>query len=199
MLKIRSVELRATAGSARDYPRERLPGITLVGRSNVGKSSLINCLIGRKNLARTSSAPGKTRTVNFYCVNRSFYLIDLPGYGYAKGPKSERAVLARRIEELLQSDWDLRAVLQLIDCRHPPTALDRNVAEYLRSGDLPILWIAVKSDKLSTSRLQRQLGIIRSGLELSGELPLIPFSSVKGVGKREVWRWLIPHLGRAAR
>jgi len=193
-MKINTISLAATAAQRSDYPKLLRPSFAVIGRSNVGKSSLINALTGRQNLARTSSTPGKTRTVNFFLINELCYLIDLPGYGYAAGPAAERKVLSKRVGELLESDWDLRVILHLIDVRHEPTELDTKVAHFLRQGPFPIVWVAVKSDKLSRSQLLSHVQTIRTALKLPADQPLLPFSSKDGTGKDALWRLILAAL-----
>lgn len=169
------------------YPDAGLPEIALVGRSNVGKSSLINALLNRRNLARTSSSPGKTRTANFYLVNEQFYLVDMPGYGYAKIAQAERKRFQKMINEYLFTRSQLQLVMQIIDFRHPPTALDQEMYAFLRSISTPKLLVANKTDKVAKSQWHSHAQDILSGLPGLEPSQLIIFSSETKLGVDEVW------------
>lgn len=187
-MKINKAELKAAAYNLKDFPPWDLPEVSFIGRSNVGKSSLLNSLIGRKNLARISSTPGKTRGLYFYLLNDSFYFVDLPGYGYAKVSKKERERWAPIIEDYLAKRSSLRGCLHLIDCRHEPTADDQLMSQWLRAHTIPTITVATKSDKLSRSALLQQLKVIRSGLGLFEDDRLLPFSAQTAAGRDQLWQ-----------
>lgn len=149
MLRITSAEFVISAARAEQFPTPRIPELAFVGRSNVGKSSLLNALVGRRDLAKTSSTPGKTRQLNFFRINDKFHLVDLPGYGYAKVAQTEREAWARLIERYLREREQLRLVVSLVDIRHDPTALDRSMIEWLGSIPVPFLVVLTKLDKVS--------------------------------------------------
>jgi GTP-binding protein len=189
-MQVNQAELVSMAVSPKQYPHDDLPEIALVGRSNVGKSSLINKLINRKNLARTSSKPGKTQTINFYKINGQFYFVDLPGYGYAKVSKKDRLRWGQFIEAYLSSRPQLKLVCHVVDIRHPPTENDLLMADWLDYQGLDRLVIATKADKLSKSRVKTQLKVLKDALQLSADEELLPFSSVSGTGREEIWSYL---------
>lgn len=174
-----------TAVSKAQYPKENIPEIALVGRSNVGKSSLINCLMNRKKLARTSSTPGKTSTINFYNIENKFRIVDLPGYGYAKVSKSEKEIWAKMIDNYLSERENLKAVIQLIDARHKPTADDKVMADWVRRCGYYSYIVATKLDKLKKSEIDKNLTCIYQELRLDEESVLIPFSSESKIGRNE--------------
>lgn len=185
-------EYVTSAVSRKTCPEEILPEIVFVGRSNVGKSSLINSLTNRKNLARTSGTPGKTQTINFFRValkiddvRREFYLVDLPGYGYAKTSKVNRKLWAKFIDEYLTSRRDIRFVCQLIDMRHAPLESDLQSFAGLVQKNLPVLVVATKSDKLGKTDRQKHLEEIRRALEIDAE-SILPYSSAKHEGRSEL-------------
>lgn len=182
-MKIVSAEVRATVLKPADFPTDGRPELALVGRSNVGKSSLINALVGRRNLARTSSTPGKTRTINFYLINQAFYLVDLPGYGFARVSQAERELWRHRIQDYLEKRSQLVGVIQLIDFRHPPEESDRTMAEWLASRGLPWVVVATKVDKVGRSRWNQHLSAIKAGLQLPPDTQPILFSAATGYGK----------------
>jgi len=186
-MKITQAEFIISAARQDQLPTDALPEIALAGRSNVGKSSLINKMINRKNLARTSSVPGKTQTMNYYRINDMLYFVDLPGYGFAKVSKSQRAAWGKMIETYLLSREHLRLVLHIIDLRHPPTADDRAMFEWLSHFGIPVAVVATKADKLSKNHIQRHMKTIREQLALSSDTPFIPFSSETVQGKDELW------------
>ncbi len=180
------IKLLKTAVKPDQYPDETLPEIALVGRSNVGKSSLINCLANRKNIARTSSTPGKTATINFYEISGQYRIVDLPGYGYAKVSKQEKEKWGEMIEGYLSSRSNLVQVVQLVDARHKPTADDKMMFEWIRSYNYEPLVVATKLDKLKKSQIEGNLTAIYEELELSEDSVLIPFSSETRQGRDEV-------------
>ncbi len=193
-MKVTKAELKAAAYSIKEFPHWELPEVSFIGRSNVGKSSLLNSLINRKNLARISSTPGKTRGLYFYMLNDKYCFVDLPGYGYAKVSKKERERWAPIIEDYLASRSNLRGCLHLIDCRHEPTEDDCLMSEWLRAHTIPTITVATKSDKLSRSALLRQLTVIRKALGLFDEDILLPFSSRTGAGRDDLWKAIVALL-----
>ncbi|QFT90092.1 putative GTP-binding protein EngB [Bacillus sp. THAF10] len=186
-MKVTQADIVISAVKPEQYPSELLPEFALAGRSNVGKSSFINKMINRKNLARTSSKPGKTQTLNFYLINEMMHFVDVPGYGFAKVPKSERDAWGRMMETYLTSRNQLRAVLQIVDLRHPPSKDDVTMYHYLKHYDLPVIVIATKADKIPKGKWQKHLKVVRETLEMEKEDEVILFSSETGQGKDEVW------------
>lgn len=174
-----------SATQPREYPNRPLPRIAFVGRSNVGKSSLINSLVGRKKLARTSSSPGRTRLINFFLVDSKWLFVDLPGYGYAKVSRSERERWGPMVEEYLRGDQDLKLLILLVDARHKPSNLDQVMREWLEQYGIPHLIVATKADKLSANQLQKSLKRIRE--TFNADL-VLPYSAHTGAGKKELWR-----------
>ena len=184
---IKQVILETVCGITSVLPKNQKPEIAFAGKSNVGKSSLINSLVNRKALARTSSQPGKTQTINFYNVNNALYLVDLPGYGYAKVPQSEKEKWGKLIERYLHGSDQLRAVFLLIDIRHEPGANDKIMYDWIcHNGYEPII-IATKLDKIKRSQIQKQVKLIREGLKVRPGTQIIPFSSETKQGVTEVW------------
>lgn len=193
-MKISSAKYVLSAVKPSQWPEGDLPEIALAGRSNVGKSSLINTLLNRKNLARTSQKPGKTQTLNYYLINDAFYFVDVPGYGYAQVSKSERAAWARMLETYFTENRNLRGVVQLVDFRHPPSKDDIQMYEYLKYFQIPTIVAATKSDKISKGRHQKHKKIIREGLQMVADDPLVVFSSFNGTGKEELWQEIEKYL-----
>ncbi len=189
-MKLHSAEFVTSVGHPSQIPAQTLPEIAFAGRSNVGKSSLINRLINRKNLAKTSNTPGKTRTLNYYRVNSAFYLVDLPGYGYARRSPGERQQWADLVNSYLKKRKLLRGTVQLLDARHDPTAQDLDMLRWLLHVQKPFLVVATKTDKLSSSRLESRLGRTREILLSLGEIQPLPFSARSGRGCEAVWRWI---------
>lgn len=184
---IKNVSLDIVCGITSKLPETKRPEIAFAGKSNVGKSSLINALMNRKALARTSSQPGKTQTINFYNINEAMYLVDLPGYGYAKVSPSEKAKWGKMIEKYLHTSKDLKAVFLLVDIRHEPSANDKQMYDWiLHNGYEPII-IATKLDKLKRSQVQKSIKVVREGLKLPKEGILIPFSAETKQGREEIW------------
>lgn len=184
---IKQVNLETVCGITSVLPKNQKPEVAFAGKSNVGKSSLINSLVNRKALARTSSQPGKTQTINFYNVNETMYLVDLPGYGYAKVPQSEKEKWGKLIERYLHGSQQLRTVFLLIDIRHEPGANDKIMYEWIcHNGYEPII-IATKLDKIKRSQIQKQVKLIREGLKVRPGTQIIPFSSETKQGVAEVW------------
>lgn len=190
-MKIKSAEMVISAVSPKQYPEAALPEIALVGRSNVGKSSTINSLLRRKNLARVSSSPGKTRTINFYLINQEFHLVDLPGYGYAKVSKTERASWGKIIETYLSSRSNLREVVLLVDIRHAPTEDDRLMYRWIKHYGYGTIVVATKADKISRNQYPKHFKVIREALEMAPEDRILPVSSLKKTGIKELWEGFI--------
>lgn len=199
---IKQAELDIVCGVTSRLPDTGMPEVAFAGKSNVGKSSLINGLMNRKSLARTSGQPGKTQTINFYKVNREMYLVDLPGYGYARVSQSEKEKWGKMIERYLHTSRNLKAVFLLIDIRHAPSANDCQMYEWiLHNGFRPII-IATKLDKLKRSQVQKNLKILREGLRLEKDVTVIPFSAETKQGREEIWelidRFADPDSGEEA-
>ncbi|HIV79695.1 MAG TPA: ribosome biogenesis GTP-binding protein YihA/YsxC [Candidatus Avanaerovorax faecigallinarum] len=181
-MRIVKSELQAVAVKPAQYPADDMPEIAFAGRSNVGKSSLLNLLTGRKSLARVSASPGKTRTINFYLINDTFRIVDLPGYGYAKAAKSVTENWGRMMESYLSGREGLLKVVQLVDIRHEPTAQDVQMYEYLRHYGLDGIVVATKADKISGSQRSKCISAIRKKLSLTVEDTVIPVSALKKTG-----------------
>lgn len=189
-MKITSAEFIVSAVNTQQYPDDRLPEIALAGRSNVGKSSFINRMIQRKGLAKTSSKPGKTRTINFYKINESFYFADVPGYGYAQVSKKERDEWGPMMEEYFQLRESLRAVVLVVDIRHTPTNDDVLMYDFLKHFDLPAIVVATKVDKIKRGKRPKHIKQIVHKLRVEREDAVIPFSAETGEGKEKVWSTL---------
>ena len=184
---IKNVSLDIVCGITSKLPDTGRPEVAFAGKSNVGKSSLINSLVNRKALARTSAQPGKTQTINFYNINESIYLADLPGYGYAKVPQSEKEKWGKMIERYLHTSKVLKAVFLLVDIRHDPSANDKMMYDWVvHNGYNPII-IATKMDKLKRSQIQKNLKAIKIGLNLRPGSIMIPFSAETKQGRDEIW------------
>lgn len=183
-MKITSAEFIKSAYTREHWIDDGTPEIAFLGRSNVGKSSLINSLLGRKGLARTSNTPGRTQCINYFRINDQFYFVDLPGYGYAKVSKMMRADWGVMAEEYLSSSPELRLCVQLIDSRHPPTKLDMQLYEWLEHNQKPFIIVATKSDKMSSNELTKALKVSRSAMPLA---KILPHSSTTGRGRDEIW------------
>ncbi len=184
---IKTVNLETVCGVTSVLPVNDKPEIAFAGKSNVGKSSLINGLMNRKSLARTSAQPGKTQTINFYNINDSMYLVDLPGYGYAKVPQQEKEKWGKMIEKYLHRSKQLRAVFLLIDIRHAPSANDKQMYDWISyQGYAPII-IATKLDKIKRSQVSKQVKLIREGLHVKPGTQILPFSALTKQGREEIW------------
>lgn len=184
---IRSLNLETVCGITSKLPDNQLPEIAFAGKSNVGKSSLINALMNRKSYARTSATPGKTQTINFYNINEEMYLVDLPGYGYAKVLEQEKIKWGQLIERYLHGSKQLKAVFLLIDIRHAPSANDKMMYHWIvEMGFHPII-IATKLDKIKRSQIQKQIKIVKQGLDLVPGTMVIPFSAETKQGRDEIW------------
>ena len=186
-MKVTSATFLFSTTQPAHYPVDGRAEFAFVGRSNVGKSTLMNTLLKRNGLAKTSSTPGKTQTINFFDINESFYFVDLPGYGYAKVPINIKRKWGRTMNAYLRDREPLRLVVQLIDARHKPTELDLEMLELLDAVEVPTLLVATKTDKLKKSQRKKHLDRIRDTLELDEEALLVPFSAVSGEGRRELW------------
>lgn len=186
-MKVNNVSLDAVAVKPAQYPTTNMPEIAFAGKSNVGKSSLINSMVYRKAIARTSQNPGKTRTINFYNVENQLYFVDLPGYGYAKAPKTEIAKWGKMIENYLLKRETLKAIILLIDIRHEPGENDRMMYDWLKHYNYDIIIVATKADKLKRSQLQKHISMLRKAFNLAKDDILIPFSSETKDGRDELW------------
>nr|WP_294469461.1 ribosome biogenesis GTP-binding protein YihA/YsxC [uncultured Sellimonas sp.] len=191
---IKEVTLETVCGITSKLPVNSKPEIAFAGKSNVGKSSLINALMNRKSLARISATPGKTQTINFYNINQEMYLVDLPGYGYAKVSEKEKEAWGRMIERYLHQSDMLKAVFLLIDIRHAPSKNDKMMYDWiLHQGYEPVI-IATKLDKIKKSQVAKQLKILREGLGMAGGTTVIPFSSKTKQGREEIWDFVESRL-----
>lgn len=186
-MKILKAELEKIAVEKTQYPSGDLPEIVLAGRSNVGKSNFINSMVNRNNLAKTSSKPGKTRTINFYKINDKFRLVDLPGYGYAKVSKKEKEKWGQIIEEYLNSRKNIKDIILLVDIRHEPTELDVVMYNWIKSFNYRGLVVATKADKISKGKFQKHIKIIRDKLGIENPELIIPYSSITKINKDKVW------------
>jgi GTP-binding protein len=186
-MNVTKAEIAVSAVKPEQYPDSALPEFALAGRSNVGKSSFINKMINRKNLARTSSKPGKTQTLNFYLINESLYFVDVPGYGFARVSKKEREAWGKMMETYFTTREQLRAVVLIVDLRHPPTKDDVMMYEFLKHYQIPTIIIATKADKVPRGRWQKHLKVVRETLNIMDDDELILFSAETGQGKEEAW------------
>jgi GTP-binding protein len=193
MFKVTSSQYITSVVSLDSLPKARFPEIAFAGRSNVGKSSLINTLLGRRRLAQTSSTPGKTRMLNFYLVNENVFFVDLPGYGYAKVAKDLRNRWSNLVEPYIRDREPLRGMIHLIDCRHEPTQNDSQLSEWLDSYQIPSLVALTKADKLSRSKAMLALNMAAKTLQRE-EDQCVLFSAKTGQGKAEIWKWIVGKL-----
>lgn len=190
-MKIKTSSYALSAVREEQYPKDDLPEIALAGRSNVGKSSLINTLLGRKNLARISSQPGKTQTLNFYLVNEDFYLVDVPGYGYARVSQKQRQAFGEMIQDYLETRANLKGLIILVDSRHEPTKDDIAMYDYAQYLNLPILVICTKFDKIKKSQTNKVMANLKSKLDLSyPNVSVLTFSSVSKLHVEELGNWI---------
>ncbi|AHN22749.1 MULTISPECIES: ribosome biogenesis GTP-binding protein YihA/YsxC [Lysinibacillus] len=187
-MKVHNVEMVISAVRPDQYPEDGLPEFALAGRSNVGKSSFINRMIGRKALARISSKPGKTQTLNFYKIEEQLFFVDVPGYGYAKVSKTEREAWGKMIERYITGREELKAVVQIVDLRHPPTADDCMMYDFLKHYSIPCIVIATKADKIPKGKWDKHKKVVKETLDMDKNDPLIVFSSEKGIGFEEAWQ-----------
>lgn len=181
-MKIKKAEFVISAVTKEQYPKDNLPCIAMVGKSNVGKSSIINALANNSKLARTSSQPGKTRLLNFYKINDSFYIVDLPGYGFARVSQREQEKWGQMIDSFLTSDMDIVSIIHVVDIRHKPTADDIQMAEWINYHQIPVIILANKADKLGKTKWKTQVDQIRECLKLSPDIAILPFSAQKRLG-----------------
>lgn len=192
-MNFQQAEFVLSAASPADFPKNRLPEIAFAGKSNVGKSSVINRLLDRKNFARVGNAPGKTSQVNYFLIDKKVYFVDLPGYGYARVSHAEKARWARLMEDYF-ADGQITVGLLIVDARHKPTADDQTMAQWFHETGCPFIVVANKLDKLKKSEIEGNLQRIRETLELAEDEKLIPFSAEKGTGKQELLTALFDNL-----
>lgn len=194
---IRTVNLETVCGVTSRLPENDKPELAFAGKSNVGKSSLINALMNRKAYARTSSQPGKTQTINFYNINEALYYVDLPGYGYAKISQKEKEKWGRMVENYLKKSAKLRGVFLLVDIRHEPSANDRQMYEWVvGNGYRPVI-IDTKLDKIKRSQVAKQVKLVRTGLGIGPKVTVIPFSAETKQGREEIWALIEELAGEA--
>lgn len=186
-MKVTKAEIVISAVKPEQYPNDPWPHFALAGRSNVGKSSFINKMLNRKNLARTSSKPGKTQTLNFYNINDIFYFVDVPGYGFAKVSKKDREAWGKMIETYLTTSENLRAVIQIVDIRHKPTEDDKLMYNFCKHYEMPVIIIATKADKIPKGKWDKHLKVVKETLNIDPNDPVVTFSSETGKGKDEAW------------
>ncbi|MBC1520914.1 ribosome biogenesis GTP-binding protein YihA/YsxC [Listeria aquatica] len=189
-MQVHNVELVISAVWQEQYPEGDLPEFALAGRSNVGKSSFINRMIGRKSMARISQKPGKTQTLNFYKIEESLFFVDVPGYGFAKVSKKEREKWGEMIETYITSREPLRAVIQIVDLRHKPTNDDVMMYEFLKYYQIPVIVVATKADKIPRSKWQKNAKVVKETLDFDGEDDFVLFSAETGMGKEEAWSFI---------
>jgi GTP-binding protein len=193
-VNLNQAEFVRSAAKPSDFPRDALPQVVFAGRSNVGKSSVINRLLNRKNLARVGAAPGKTTHINYFLIDKQFYLIDLPGYGYAKVSKQERDRWGKLIEAWFADTSLMTLGVLIVDARHKPTADDRTMSDFFLSTEKPFVVVANKLDKLKKSEIEGNLLRVRETLDLPDRVPVIPFSAEKGDGKQELLDLILDHI-----
>ena len=185
---VKNPKFEISAVGPKQYPSNNLPEIVLVGKSNVGKSSFVNTMINRKKLARTSSEPGKTRQINFYNIDESFYFVDLPGYGYSKMSKKEQEQVGKFIEQYLFNRKEISLIIFLIDIRHSPTANDKLMYNYVISSGLPFIILANKADKIAITKVDDAVSELQKQINPIGDITTLPFSSERKIYKDEVWK-----------
>lgn len=193
-MKVHNAEIVISAVQPEQYPNTKLPEIALAGRSNVGKSSFINTLINRKGLARTSGKPGKTQTLNFYLIEEALHFVDVPGYGYAKVSKTERAKWGKMIETYITEREQLQAVVSLVDMRHDPTADDIQMYEFLKYYNIPVIVVATKCDKIKKNQWNKHESAIKKKLNFDPSDDFIIFSSETKEGKEKAWEAIEKYL-----
>ena len=191
---VKNPKFEISAVGPKQYPKCGLPEIVLVGKSNVGKSSFINTMINRKKLARTSSEPGKTRQINFYNIDDTFYFVDLPGYGYSKMSKKEQVQVGHFIEEYLSKRQEIALIILLIDIRHNPTDNDKLMYNYIISSGLPCLILANKADKIAITKVDGVVKNLQKQLNPIGDIPTLPFSAERKIYTDDVWEFIDSHL-----
>lgn len=193
-INLQNAEFIRSAVNRKDFPRDGMVQVAFAGRSNVGKSSVINRLLNRKNFARVGAAPGKTVHINYFKIDRAFYLVDLPGYGYAKVAKTERDRWGRLMEEYFADPELMSLGVMIVDARHKPTADDCTMAQWYKDAGRPFLVVANKLDKLKKSEVEPNLQLIRQTLELDETVKLIPFSAEKGTGRQDLLNEIFAHV-----
>ena len=186
-INLNNVKFETTAVKPEQYPYGNIPEVAFVGRSNVGKSSMINALLNRKDLAKVGAVPGKTRVINFFNVDNKLYFVDLPGYGYANVSKKEQQNWKIMIETYLHTRKQLELIIMIVDVRHLPTENDKIMHLWLRESNIPYIIAATKTDKISKSQVNRNINDIKKALEINNEIPVIPVSSKTKQGKDELW------------
>lgn len=191
---VKNPKFEISAVSPKQYPKNNLPEIVLVGKSNVGKSSFINTMINRKKLARTSSEPGKTCQINFYNIDETFYFVDLPGYGYSKMSKKEQEQVGKFIEEYLFNRKEISLIIFLIDIRHSPSANDRLMYNYIISSGLPFIILANKADKIAITKVDNAVLDLQKQINPIGDITTLPFSSERKIYKDSVWSIIDDYL-----
>ncbi len=184
---VKKPQFEVSAVSPKQYPKNGLPEIVLVGKSNVGKSSFVNTMINRKKLARTSSEPGKTRQINFYNIDETFYFVDLPGYGYSKMSKKEQVQVGKFIEQYLFNRREITCIIFLVDIRHKPTDNDKLMYNYIISSGLPFIILANKADKIAITKVDSAVKDLQKALNPIGDITTLPFSSERKIYKDDVW------------
>ena len=193
-MNVKNPKFEISAVGPKQYPKNNLPEIVLVGKSNVGKSSFVNTMINRKKLARTSSEPGKTRQINFYNIDDLFYFVDLPGYGYSKMSKKEQEQVGKFIENYLFHRKEISLIIFLIDIRHSPTSNDKLMYNYIISSGLPCLILANKADKIAITKVDNTVKTLQKELNPIGDIPTLPFSSERKIYKDDVWDFIVPYI-----
>ena len=193
-MNVKNPKFEISAVGPKQYPKNNLPEIVLVGKSNVGKSSFVNTMINRKKLARTSSEPGKTRQINFYNIDDLFYFVDLPGYGYSKMSKKEQEQVGKFIENYLFHRKEISLIIFLIDIRHSPTSNDKLMYNYIISSGLPCLILANKADKIAITKVDNTVKTLQKELNPIGDIPTLPFSSERKIYKDDVWDFIAPYI-----
>ena len=193
-MNINNINLIISAVKKAQYPDTGLTEVALSGRSNVGKSTFINSMIGRKNMARTSQQPGKTQTLNFYNIDEQLIFVDVPGYGYAKVSKVQREKFGKMIEEYITQRENLKLVIQLVDLRHQPTEDDVLMYNYLKHFDIPTLVICTKEDKIAKGKVQKHIKRIKDKLELESGDNIISYSSIKNSKQQEIWNFIETYI-----
>lgn len=193
-INLNRAEFIRSAVKSKDFPRDNIPQVVFSGRSNVGKSSVINRLLNRKNFARVGASPGKTTHINYFLIDEKMYLVDLPGYGYAKVSKQERDRWGKLIEAWFADTELMKFGVMLVDLRHKPTQDDRTMGEWYAASGKPYVVVANKLDKVKKSQLENNLAVIRETLHLPDEVKIIPFSAEKGDGKQELLNEIFAHL-----
>lgn len=191
---VKNPKFEISAVRPAQYPSNGLPEVVLVGKSNVGKSSFVNTMINRKKLARTSSEPGKTRQINFYNMDDSFYFVDLPGYGYSKMSKKEQAQVGKFIEEYLFHRKEISLIIFLVDIRHNPTENDKLMYNYIISSGLPCLILANKADKIAKTKVDETVKNLQKQLNPLGDMTTLPFSSERKIYQDDVWNYIEPFI-----